>query len=363
VGNDVGVFARNGVGVLAVFFWGIGAHAQTVPADPARFAKYFAHVLAVGLPDDNVTVQDDGTVTLTAADGSHIDLDTEAVGHVCAEPKADFQSCSDSEIKAAIGLFAPGKSGEFRAQLAFDAGGMWNAPFNRKAVVWGRASFGTFDEECYKNAPAFLYPTNAWDGMLRHLDKDGIGALCERDTRAALGPLESRLGVPDVDGVATISGRFEASRALFVDVWKPLADKLGGLLIALPETSTVLYAKDAPGMAELLSKRALAVRKGHAISHDSLSIDVYRWSAAGWRLVTSHAMADEVAAALSQAIPGADVVVEDAYTIAVGGGRNGPSDVNIERLAQDCPVQNAQCDDRAAALAAHLVSVLGGGAR
>ncbi len=349
---------RYGLGVAAVLLWGTAARAHEIPADPDVFARYFANSVAAALPGDRVTMGGNGAFALISPDGVHLYLDAERVRRVCFAPKEDTASCVESEVKAAAGLFTPGKDGEFRAQLALNGGGAWNAPFTRTAITWARPSFGTFDEECYKNAPDFVYPANAWDGMVRHIDHDAMGAMCEADTRAALGPLEPRLGALDADGIGTITGRFAASRALFLDEWKPLADRLGGLLIALPLDGTVLYAKDSTGMADTLSRRALVVRKPHLPSHEALSIDVYRWSASGWQRVTSHAMADEVAAAIAQAMPGASVTVEDASSIGFWDSHNTPQDINLGHLAEECPARNAQCDSKAAALAARVVKKL-----
>jgi hypothetical protein len=347
---------RYGLGVAAVLLWGTAAQAREVPADPDAFARYFANSVAAALPGDSVIVGSNGAFTLISPEGAHLGLDAERVRKICFAPKEDTASCVEYQVKAAAGMFTPGKTGEFRAQLALNGGGVWNAPFTKVAIAWARPSFGTFDEECYKSAPDFVYPANAWDGMVRQLDDDGIGALCEADTRAALGPLEP--AAPDADGISTIMGRFEASRALFLDAWKPLSGRPGGLLIALPLTGTVLYAKDSPGMADTLSRRALAVRKPHLVSHEALSIDVYRWSASGWQRVTSHAMADEVAAAIAQAMPGASVEVEDASSIGFWDSRNTPQDINLGHLAEECPARSALCDSKAAALAARVVKKL-----
>jgi hypothetical protein len=146
-----------------------------------------------------------------------------------------------------------------------------------------REPFGKFYEVCE--------PVEASRRLMRpdldvlHMSMDEVFARCEANTRNVLGPLGDAYGAAlPADGIGMVKGSsYESARLLFPDEFAALSRSLGGLLIAAPAQSMIVYSRDGgPAAAALLAKRARAMQA--QAGNAALSASVLRWSKDGWQI-------------------------------------------------------------------------------
>jgi hypothetical protein len=145
---------------------------------------------------------------------------------------------------------------------------------------------GMLDERCYLD-PQRPYPELRFS-MLNRLNISFGEAfdLCEKNLRAALGPMSEAYNQLPPDRIGMVRGtRYEAARMLLYDQWTALQQKLGGkLIVAAPEEGMIVFSNsDDPVTVAAVMARAKQIAMS---SSDILEYDVYRFNGNGWDQLT-----------------------------------------------------------------------------
>jgi hypothetical protein len=151
------------------------------------------------------------------------------------------------------------------------------APFFRKA-------FANLEEVCFKTgADGSTVPVTNADRRDLDMSINQALDLCGRSTHAALPPVA--MPAANAGGTGALMAPYAASRVLFPDDWKMLAQQSGGHLIVAVPARDVLFYMNADSEADIA---ALGARAQEAFQSSPLgiSIDVYRWNGDGWSLAT-----------------------------------------------------------------------------
>jgi hypothetical protein len=324
------------------------AQSQSIPTAAtysiADIVSGVAQVLPSRLPGISTNVTGTSTLSIMSPQGAEVEKDLGYLSSYCNGSGKTLSACIREQVDWISAALATPKSSDLRIRLAIYMGGSHYRIFGGGAP-WARQSFGPFQEECYKNGPSYAYPLIEWDGKNLGLDFDQTAIACERDTRQALGSLAIPADGAVKGKIAQLSGPFEASRTLFLDQWAPLAKQLGtGLLIAVPDTNTVLFTADMPGAVPLLEDRARQLVPDHR-KYEDLSADVFRWNSSGWQLVSDHEFADRVAAQIAKRLPEAHITVVDARRLEILEPSRETSDYMLEKVISTCANDKPSCDD------------------
>ncbi|HWA91867.1 MAG TPA: hypothetical protein VG889_17645 [Rhizomicrobium sp.] len=182
-------------------------------------------------------------------------------------------------------LRQPEKRNEMLAFLALkDGAGGYRDAMKRKGDA-ARPAFGDFVEVCALSELA------RWTRALRSDPADAVPgspagfALCERDTAHEIAGMGAAYEAPTAaDGIGMAQGdKYESSRLLFADQWRPLAQRLGGLLVAAPAHNAIVFARDGgEAMAAALRDRARDIKARSGA--EALSSTVLRWNGNGWNV-------------------------------------------------------------------------------
>jgi hypothetical protein len=138
---------------------------------------------------------------------------------------------------------------------------------------------------CYIDTPTVMgVATDSTIKSLGFTTTDEAIALCKRNVKAALPPLQSQLKkIPDRSFGTLTDDPYQSSRLIFHDDWAPVAAEFGGhLIVAVPASDVVVYGKEQDEVAD----RAMATvaKKMFEQAHHPVSTKVFRWTPAGWAI-------------------------------------------------------------------------------
>ncbi len=142
-----------------------------------------------------------------------------------------------------------------------------------------------------------LVPITRADLAVLGLSPAQAFALATRNLRRLLAPYTLRMPEPssEMSGMRSVEGELlAASRLLLDDDWRTAAAELGGPLVAvIPTSSSLMFGRDTSTQvsrrksipAAQFLELALGVLRGYVREREALSINVFRWTDAGWRVV------------------------------------------------------------------------------
>jgi hypothetical protein len=333
------------------------SHSATVASEADLLAE-IAKQVPTRVPGSTAFILSGNILRVVSAKGAVTDKDMGFVKSACEASGKNEVDCVKEQVDWMDHALATPTINDLRIRFALYMGGTTWTAFQRGGSMLARHAFGPFQEECYKNGPDFIFPFIQWDGKNLGVTAEQIADDCEKATRDALGSLDAKATDLPADGIGVISGPFEASRTLFWDEWEFLARRLGGsLLVAIPNASTVLYARDGSGSDVLLSTRArkmIPAQRGY----EDLSADVFRWSPGGWQLVSNHDLANRVVAGIHQAIPDAKVAIVEAQFLVIDQPQKPNMYYSLDRLAGVCSHDPHDCDEEVAKTIKDAINVL-----
>jgi hypothetical protein len=152
--------------------------------------------------------------------------------------------------------------------------------------ILARPFAGDLSEVCLIDAPKTARIVSRRDYEKLGLTADTAFKVCE-DNIAKNVPLPANTGESLAVGDADLlSGDFyESSLPLNHAAWSPIAARFGGkLLIAVPDATVVIYANgDDTGTVERMQRVAAHATQ---LAQKPLSVQVFRWTEAGWEVVS-----------------------------------------------------------------------------
>lgn len=134
---------------------------------------------------------------------------------------------------------------------------------------------------CYRDLPQGRRPIVTSDLTTLQLDQPTALSACESNSRGSLIPLASLWNSLPEQGIGIIRTGDDVTGYLSAPQdWRPLADRLGGLIVSVPSVDTVLYARGS-NVIDLDALATLTARM-HAQASVPVSAQVYRWTEHGW---------------------------------------------------------------------------------
>lgn len=137
---------------------------------------------------------------------------------------------------------------------------------------------------CYRDLPQGRRPIVTSDLAALQLDQPTALSACKSNSRSVLASLASQWNSLPEQGIGVIQNGDDVTGYLSApEEWRPLAERLGGLIIAVPSVDTVLYGRGS----SVIDVDALAVLAAqmHAQASVPVSAQVFRWTDHGWVVV------------------------------------------------------------------------------
>jgi hypothetical protein len=159
-----------------------------------------------------------------------------------------------------------------------------NAQMGSSASFVSEPLLGDLVSVCYRDLPRGRRPIVTKDLTVLQLDQPTALSACKENSRHALAPLASQWKELPDQGIGIIqNGGDVTDYLLSPEDWRPLAERLGGLVVAVPSEDTVLYARGA----NATDVNALYVLAKHLHSKAAVpvSAQVFRWTDHGWEKV------------------------------------------------------------------------------
>lgn len=135
---------------------------------------------------------------------------------------------------------------------------------------------------CYRYLPNGRRPISPSDLAALQVDQQTALTLCRANSHSSLVSLASlwnaalpQQGIGVVRNGDDVTGYFSAP-----EDWRPLAEQLDGLIVAIPSIDTLLYARGA-NPTDLDALQTLT-RQMHAQATTPVSSQVFRWTDHGW---------------------------------------------------------------------------------
>ena len=258
------------------------ARAQEVPKGEAAFTEYVAAQLRRELKGAQVEVK--APLTLVVGGGLQANL-----GRI-------FTFCSDNadDCRSEISAFVKGFAQLHNGQLPPPSRDAVRIIVRTTAYVRGssptdmqwRPLVGELVMLPAMDAPQWIFPLSEKSNEQLGLSADEVFNLGLANLRAHLKPLMEVARVAQPDEIGHIEGDnvYHSSRLALHESWSPLATAQGGkLILAAPETGTVLYvAEDTPAAIKALRTLTQNVmsRSPHPLSRELL-----RWTPQRWEVV------------------------------------------------------------------------------
>jgi len=135
---------------------------------------------------------------------------------------------------------------------------------------------------CFFDKPTAMLGATISDLKSLGLTSDDAIALCKRNVKSALPPLQSQIkSLPDRSFGTLTDDPYQSSRLIFHDDWAPVAAEFGGhLIVAVPASDIVIYGKEQDTVA--LKAMASVAKKLFEQAQRRISTKVFRWTPTGW---------------------------------------------------------------------------------
>jgi hypothetical protein len=139
---------------------------------------------------------------------------------------------------------------------------------------------------CYRDLPSGRRPIIPQDLSTLQLDKPSALSLCKKNSHLALAPLEKQWNALPQQGIGYLQTGEDVTGYLAApEEWRPLAERLGSLIVAMPSIDTLLYARGSKQDVDALATLAEQMR---ARASAPVSAQVLRWTDHGWVPVDTH---------------------------------------------------------------------------
>ncbi len=134
---------------------------------------------------------------------------------------------------------------------------------------------------CYRELPGGRRPISSADLATLQLDRSDALSKCKAISHSSLAPLTSLWSVLPEQGIGTIRNGDDVTGYLSAPGdWQPLAQRLGGLVVAVPSSDTLLYARGSNPI-DIDALETLA-RQMHGQASTPVSPRIFRWTDRGW---------------------------------------------------------------------------------
>lgn len=134
---------------------------------------------------------------------------------------------------------------------------------------------------CYRDLPSGRRPISSVDLTALLLDQSAALSICKANSRSALAPLATLWNALPQQGIGVIRNGDDVTGYLVTpEDWQPLAQQLGGLIVAAPSIETLLYARGSNAI-DVDALTTLA-RQMHGQASVPVSAQVFRWTDRGW---------------------------------------------------------------------------------
>lgn len=265
--------------IVILLVWPGAAAAQT-----AGVAERLADEIRTVLPGATVTIPDPDGLDITYG-GQTRSVGIGSVNQSCALGAAACDEAIHSYARNAIDYMLeaiPPSPSQLRAfvrgkpdQTASGAQHDPMADFIFEPIA------GDLLSVCYKDLARGRRPILTTDLKAMGLDRQAALAACTSNAVTGLAPLASQWRSLPKNGIGIIENDDDVTGYLLrPSDWRPLADRLGGLIVACPSSGVVLYSRGNTAIdAEALSLLAAQTFKRSA---NPVSTQVFRWTDAGW---------------------------------------------------------------------------------
>jgi hypothetical protein len=253
-------------------------------------AERLAAEIRSALPGALVTAPDPNGLDITYA-GEKRSLGISSVNAACAQGGANCDAAIHSYAQRAVSYMLdaiPLRRDQLRIAVRSRAYlDNMNAQINSSPGFVVEPLGGDLVSVCYRDLPAGRRPITPLDLAVLQLDHASALALCKLNSQRSLAALSPQWkGLPK-QGIGYIRAGDDVTGYLSTpEDWRPLAERLGGLIVAVPSIDTLLYAR---GSSEIDVDAVVALAEhlqGQASS--PVSAQVLRWTDGGWAPVGSH---------------------------------------------------------------------------
>jgi len=267
------------------------ACARDVPMEPPAFTDYVAQRFKQGLPGQEITIDGPLTLKVKTAAGQDLQANLDNVYSFCQRNGSRCEAAIERYSNGMIEFFKQASVAPQRSQLRAIVRPAAYVDQMRK-MQGGKHQpvvaplVGDLWTACVVDFPTSVRFLHTNDLSLLGLSSETAMDLAKQNVAAALRPLASVTRDLPARGIGTITGDpYEASRLLFIDMWAPLAKRLGGkLIVSAPSAETVLYSSgNDPVAVDALKTFA---RNVAARAQRPISLAVLQWSPAGWTQVS-----------------------------------------------------------------------------
>lgn len=140
---------------------------------------------------------------------------------------------------------------------------------------------GELRSACYRDLPQGRRPIQVTDLPTLQLNSSATLALCKDNSAHALAPLASRWNALPDQGIGIIRDTDDITAYLAAHGdWRPLAEQLGDLIVAVPSIDTLLYSQGSNAIQiDALATLATSLHTGASMP---VSAQVFRWTESGW---------------------------------------------------------------------------------
>jgi hypothetical protein len=134
---------------------------------------------------------------------------------------------------------------------------------------------------CYRDLPQGRRPIGSSDLTVLQLDQPTALSECKSNSHASLAPLASLWRALPEQGVGVIRNGGDVTGYLSApEDWRPLAEQLGGLIVAVPSVDTLLFGRGLNAID--IDALATLAAQMHAQASAPVSTQVLRWTDHGW---------------------------------------------------------------------------------
>ena len=265
---------------------GSGAQAATFRSDREGFTQDALHLAQAAAPGVRIEITGPLTLSIGPPGPQRLQASLDRIYDYCQRVPDDCEAQLTVYVRAMAhaGTPPPADAALLRAVLrpkVYRDGLEASVAGRPDAAVPSRPFAGDLVEMCVVDRPDTAQMLNA--GLLKKLGLDEAAAFarCEANVAAAL-PLTGAIAGEQRSGhVAALGGDYyESSLPLLHDAWKPIAARSGVLLVAIPDSNTLVYADS--GDAETVATLGRIVADVLAHAQRQLSPRIYRWTPAGW---------------------------------------------------------------------------------
>lgn len=137
---------------------------------------------------------------------------------------------------------------------------------------------------CYRDLPRGRRPISPRDLTTLQLDRATALSTCKANSNRSLASLASLWNALPEQGIGVIRNGDDVTGYLSaLGDWRPLAEQLDGLVVAVPSIDTLLYARGSNAID--IDALATLTRQMNAQASVPVSTQVFRWTDHGWDTV------------------------------------------------------------------------------